>query len=420
MSREIRVGIAVFIALAFAGILVFLSGGSGLRRDGYKLEIVFPDAMGLVRGAPVLVSGIEAGRVSDLRLLERGVVVELELREGTRIPEDSVFSIDMGGLLGEPRVNVKRGISRADMDPGSSATGEIPPSFDEIMAGAQQSLEEIKATFQNVNTFLSDLSQATAKVESFLGDTGESVREASLSIKSLAERIETVVEENRSGLSETVTRLSALSVRLDAMAKSFEEKGPSGEDVKSALQRIDRAAREVESMAGSIRSFMQGGDGKGTSFTMENVTELFEKTDRIMSIVDDLEYRTDLAFHGASEHGVALDAQILFRSRNSPYSVVLGGQDIGDRHGGTAAMGYSTDFARLWAGAVHGYAGAGVAFNDDFERGPFSISAQWWDESGGSWSAESRFRLGGNWGAFYKYQDREPEDRHSVGLFYRF
>jgi len=143
-----------------------------------------------------------------------------------------------------------------------------------------------------------------------------------------------------------------------------------------------------------------------------------------MSFLDDIDITSEAVLHGVSSgysnHDVILDASILFERRNSPYSFLLSAQDIGDDYGATAAVGYSTDFARFWGGAVHGYAGMGVALNDDFSQGPFSLSAQWWDESGGSWSAESRFRLGEGWGTFYKYQDREPDERHSIGVFYRF
>ncbi|MFP4481287.1 MAG: MlaD family protein [Thermovirgaceae bacterium] len=424
MSREMRVGIAVLLALIFAGILVFISGGSKLRQEGYKLDVLFHDAMGLVKGAPVLVSGIEAGKVSDLRLLERGVLVELEIREGTRIPMDSVFSIDMGGLLGEPRVTVKRGTSTTDLQPGDQSTGEIPPSFDEIMSEASQSLEEIKLTFQHVKSFLSDLTTATSKLETFLDDTGESVRDASLSIQSVSKSIEDVVEENRISLSETVTRLRDLSARLDAMARRFDEEGPSGKDMKLAVQRVGMAAQEMQSMAGSIRGFLEGENGGGAPFSMNEVGELFEKTDRIMSFLDDIDITSEVALHGVgsgySKRDVILDTRFLFERSTSPYSLLLGAQDIGDRHGATAAIGYSTNFARFWAGAVHGYLGTGMALNDNFSRGPVSVSAQWWDESGGSWSAEGRFKLGEDWGAFYKYQDREPEERHSIGVYYRF
>ncbi|MGC9489897.1 MAG: MlaD family protein [Thermovirgaceae bacterium] len=424
MNREMRVGIAVLLALVFAGTLVFISGGSKLRREGYTLEVKFNDAMGLVKGAPVLVSGIEAGKVSGMRLLERGVLVELEIREGTCIPVDSRFSIDMGGLLGEPRVTVKRGTSSVNLEPGDRTTGEIPPSFDEIMAKAGQSLEEINVTFENVNNFLSDLSKVTSKVETFLNDTGEYVRNASLSIQSLANRIEDVVDENKAALSETVIKLRNLSARLDDMAGRFEEEGPSGKDVKLAVQRVAMAAQEVQSMAESTRRFLEGENGGSAPFTMNDVGELFEKTDRIMSFLDDIDITSEVALHGISSgysrRDVVLDANFLFQRRSSPYSFLLAAQDIGDDHGATAAVGYSTDFARFWGGAVHGYAGMGMAFNDDFSQGPFSLSAQWWDESSGSWSAESRFRLGDGWGAFYKYQDREPEERHSIGVFYRF
>ncbi len=424
MNREIKVGLAVLLALFFAGTLVFISGGSKLHGEGYTLEVIFDDAMGLVRGAPVLVSGIEAGKVSGMRLLERGVLVELEIREGTCIPVDSLFSIDMGGLLGEPRVTVKRGTSAVNLEPGEQTTGKIPPSFDEIMAEAGQSLEEIKATFQNVNGFLEDLSKSTSKLENFLDDTGESVRNASLSIQSVANRIEDVVDENRTTLSETVSKLRDLSVRLDNMAKRFEKEGPSGKDLKLAVQRAGMAAQDVQALAGSIRGFLEGGDAGSIPFTMKDVDELFEKTDRIMSFLDDIDITSEVALHGTSSgysnRDILLDANVLFKRRSSPYSFLLGAQDIGDRHGATAAVGYSTDFARFWGGAVHGYAGMGIAFNDDFSRGPVSLSGQWWDESDGSWSVESRFQLGEGWGAFYEYQDRDPEERHSIGVFYRF
>lgn len=358
MSREMRVGIAILAAIVFLGTLVFISGGRSLRQQGYKLEVEFVDAMGLSRGAPVLVSGIEAGRVSDLRLLDRGVLVELEIREGMSIPVDSGFSIDMGGLLGEPRVNVKRGISEDYMKPGDKGKGEIPPTFDEVLAGAIQSLEEIESTFRSVKDFLSDLSKTTVKVETFLSDAGNSVKEASLSIQQLTRHIDAVIEENRENLSATVSKLRDFSVRLDGMTKRFEEEGPSGKDVKSAIQRVDVAAREMESMAVSIRRFMEGEGEEGPPFTMEDVNVLLEKTDRIMSYLDDIEVRADLAVHGVSsgfsESDAVLDSYFLFKRKNSPYSLLLGAQDIGDRHGSTAAIGYTTDFARFWAGEVHG------------------------------------------------------------------
>lgn len=88
------------MAIILLGVLVSFSGGLRFGESGYQLDIVFEDAMGLNIGSPVLVSGIESGQVNAMKLLDRGVLVRVGLKEEVPVPVDSKFTIDTGGLLG--------------------------------------------------------------------------------------------------------------------------------------------------------------------------------------------------------------------------------------------------------------------------------------------------------------------------------
>ena len=99
MSRSMRLGIFVVLALAIFGAGIFWVGARDFRfARTYQLSAQFPNVGGLTDGAEVRVGGLHEGSIDRIDLPARPdekVTVVMRLKRGTRsvVKKDSVASI---------------------------------------------------------------------------------------------------------------------------------------------------------------------------------------------------------------------------------------------------------------------------------------------------------------------------------------
>ena len=423
MNREMRVGRVVFLAIVCLGALVFVSGGARFRQYGYSFGIVFPDAMGLDTGAPVLVSGVESGKVVGIDLLEEGVLVRVNVRSHVIVPLDSRFIIDTGGLLGEPRVKVTRGDSLENITEGDTVSGTIPPSLDEIMTDIKTSLGGLQSTFSNINTFLAKLSEAAGEFQEFSKEARDQVKKAGDSLAGLTEDIDSMVQENRGALMASLENLSQFLGNLKKVVDQFDEGGTSGQDLRQMILRIKGAAESLEALSRKIEVALFDDTAPAPS-RIQEVKEMVGKANRIISGIEDLSFGGKVGLYGgisgSGESDMMGDISLWVKSRSRKMGLLIGADDIGGDSKITAGLGLHGDRWEFWGGAVRGYPGAGFLLHPVGPQGPLSVIAQWWNENGGSWSLEGRYRFDESWGIFYRYLDKGDDSVGSLGFFYLF
>jgi len=116
-SIEIVVGIFVVIGLLCVAFMTIKLGKVSFFGDNYySLFANFSSVSGLRVGNIVEIDGIEVGRVENMSIdQEKQVaVIELKIRKGIKVYDDSSASIKTAGLIGDKFVKI---------DPGG--TGEI-------------------------------------------------------------------------------------------------------------------------------------------------------------------------------------------------------------------------------------------------------------------------------------------------------
>lgn len=123
-AAETLIGAAV-LAVA-GGFLVYAAQNVDLGSVGsgyYEVSAGFRKASGVATGADVRVSGVKVGSVSGLTLdpVTYRAIASLSIREGVKLPEDSVASITSDGLLGGSYIAIDPGASDFYLEPG----GEI-------------------------------------------------------------------------------------------------------------------------------------------------------------------------------------------------------------------------------------------------------------------------------------------------------
>ena len=116
-------------AMALMGTVLFLLGALfffslGQRTHKLELKAYFDNAEGLREGAPVRVSGVDAGSVVSVRVRpeRRQAAAEVVMRIHTpyklHVPKDAVAGISTAGVLGEVFVDID--ISKASGAPAQN------------------------------------------------------------------------------------------------------------------------------------------------------------------------------------------------------------------------------------------------------------------------------------------------------------
>lgn len=113
-GRKTEISVGLFMVLGMA-CLVYLSvnlGGVALfRSDTYTIEAGFRSVEGLEPGASVEIAGVPVGKVRQIRLEDNDARVFMEIKNTTRISDDTIASVRTKGIIGDKFIKLAPGWS---------------------------------------------------------------------------------------------------------------------------------------------------------------------------------------------------------------------------------------------------------------------------------------------------------------------
>jgi len=116
---ELAVGLFVLAGIVCLGYLsIKLGKMEVIGGGGYEVQAIFSNSGGLKIGAPVVISGVEVGKVKSIGLEDYQAKVVLVLPKDIKIQEDAIASIKTKGLIGEKYVEITPGASDTILKPG--------------------------------------------------------------------------------------------------------------------------------------------------------------------------------------------------------------------------------------------------------------------------------------------------------------
>ena len=119
LNLELVVGAFMVVGILCLGyVSIKLGKLEVLGGRGYEVFAVFSDIGGLRSGAPVVVAGVDIGRVKSIGLEDYEARVVLQIDPGLRIHEDAVVSVKTRGLIGEKYVQISAGAADEILGPG--------------------------------------------------------------------------------------------------------------------------------------------------------------------------------------------------------------------------------------------------------------------------------------------------------------
>ncbi len=259
---EVKVGLFVVGTFVLGAIGVLLLGKSKhVFEPRVQLHATFADVAGLVQGAPVRLSGVNVGTVSQIMFVraEPRPQIRVDLQISTSsiglVRADSVARISGQGLLGDKIVEISVGsLSAAPIGPGGEIKTAAAPDLDKMMQQAAAVLDDTRRVAD----------RAAAAVEQFADPkTIAEVRESVLHIHGLLHATEkgqglahALFFDKRTAdeLTRLETNLARLSEHVDRGVQHLDAVlAATDGDGKQLLNNVSRAARSVGQTADEIQ-----------------------------------------------------------------------------------------------------------------------------------------------------------------------
>ena len=203
MKPETKLGIFTILGLCIFGYSLYFLGGISVTRT-YDLHVKFADVSGLPVKAPVKLSGVEIGKVKQIKIEGGDVIVVAEINKDQEIRQGAQFSVVMTGIIGTKYLRVVQGpAGAAAYKPGDYILGvdEIP--MDVMITQTMASIKDLVDSVNNQGAF------------------GERLNATMAEVRQLSANLNQMVATMRPYMTQTMRNLDVASAQLtDLMAKA--------------------------------------------------------------------------------------------------------------------------------------------------------------------------------------------------------
>jgi phospholipid/cholesterol/gamma-HCH transport system substrate-binding protein len=294
MSPTARVGLFMLLALVVLGVFIIKIEEIPIGSKGGRQTILasFPSVAGLDEKSPVRIAGVRVGIVETISLDGDRAVVTLAIDPKVRLHQGAHAEVTSLGMLGDKYVELYPGeLAGPPLAPGTVLTGESPVAFDQVLKkandiggdiesvtaslrkslGGEEGQKRLDDILENIRALSADTRALVAANRADIDATIANFRSFSETLKtelprlaekmnSLADRVDSVIEENRGNISGSLENIKDLSGRLRVSADNLNQitgKIARGEGSIGKLVNDDETVNNLNSTLKSVESGVQ-------------------------------------------------------------------------------------------------------------------------------------------------------------------
>lgn len=193
ITNELKTGLVVVAAIVVASI--FWVKTANFSDKPYRLKTLFNYAEGIKADSIVKLSGIEIGRVENIKFLyapETKVELTLLLNKNAKVHDDSIAFISTSGIVGDAFLGLTPGSpDRPFAKNGDMITGEDPVEMRKLMKKADAIADNLDKTL--------------------------------VEFKELAAGLNGVIKDNKSKIDSILANLEQTSVNFNAFSEDLKK-----------------------------------------------------------------------------------------------------------------------------------------------------------------------------------------------------
>lgn len=367
MKTEIKVGAFTLLGVVLlVGIMALLSGVRPGSDKVYGLSIGFPQAIGLTAGNDVCYAGVRIGKVQQVKPSGLGVVADVVVEDGVKIPRQSSVIVTSNGVMGGKFINITPA-QEADMEdcyqPGDFIYGLQEATMDDMMANLNTAVLKVQTLLDSMNDVLGDK------------DTQKALKEVSMNMQSITANIDKLtatladmaasnqgdVRQMAQNLNRMTGSLMRTADSLELLVSTFSGNGETGANLKAAVANLADASRRIDRMAVALEGVVTDPQvAEDLKATLHNVRNVSERADKMMGAVANIEVEAGLeTMYSGKENRWQTGFGVDIRPDDSSL-LRLGLNDIGEDNNINLQGGlYRGDFGAR-AGVIDSNAGLGI------------------------------------------------------------
>jgi phospholipid/cholesterol/gamma-HCH transport system substrate-binding protein len=235
-----------FVLLALVGMVVGMATLSGRGGESEAYYTIYNNVSGVKIGTRVLYEGFHIGEVMAIEPQpKQGKMqfrVDINVREGWKIPEDSVMNIATSGLLAAASLAISAGESEKALKPGDQLAGKEQGNVFAAISSVAQDIKELSET--SLKPLLNTVNKTVGSIGTILEKDGQVLfHELGNLARDLSERAPQIVDN----VEQFTVRMKKVSGQLNELASHKNRAKFEG-----AVEKMDVAAGNFAKLSESL------------------------------------------------------------------------------------------------------------------------------------------------------------------------
>ncbi len=257
--------VGVFVIAMLAGLLVWIAVLTGRTGATDPYYILYDNVLGLGAGTQVYFEGYSVGRIEDIAPVRadgrQRFRVDVSVRRGWRIPEDSVAEITASGLLSAVIVDIRAGSSERFLEPGSTIRSIEAGNLFATLSSVAGELGDLAE--KSLRPLLDSLAEGAPNIVSNLEDFTGVLQRSSDRIDRILRSVESVASNFDSVSAELVGTQAQLDGALRSLNAFLEENegdvshaiGDLHDSLESVARHVDAITHNLEATSRNMNEF---------------------------------------------------------------------------------------------------------------------------------------------------------------------
>ncbi len=291
------IGLTIFLSVIILIVGMFYLQDISIKNSNYSFNVIFNETPGLYEGDDVKMFGKKIGVITDIRIIDKKVTVELSIDNSFafKIPIDSKMQVKSEGFLGTKYISIASGSDNNKfISVGDTVYGIGDYDFSEITT-------EIGPIAEDLGLFMNRLNAL------FRDEEKDKIRQIITNIESLSDNINQFSDINKNIISDndktkiknTIDDLSAVSSML---------KNKLDNDISSIINNmkvLSESAPELKQTINNLKEITDSFDE-----TSKDITKMMNNIEQKNNTLGKILYEDSLY---VNINGVALDLRDLIK-----------------------------------------------------------------------------------------------------------
>ncbi len=220
LSNEAKIGLMVTVVLGMLAYLTFKSGDFDFSKEGYTVKVHFTNIDGVSLNAPVMLNGLEVGKVEGIDIIEVDQQTKLELTvwldQSAKLTRGTNAYVKNMGFLGEKYVGLAVApVSNGYLEPGAVIQGREPADLDSLLVDGQKIARQIREITENVNERLTTNKDSIDRIVTNMDTSMATMSDSMVNLKSITANVDERLRVNQTRIDDTFVNLNSSSTNLD-------------------------------------------------------------------------------------------------------------------------------------------------------------------------------------------------------------